>query len=282
MVILDLVTCLRGIWYDCVVIFYPENSIYVSPFILKQFQVKIVYVVHLDDFYWFEWNDSIFLRLKRWNMKFVDHFIVLSANQLRSFSVRFPGKVTLIPHGVWCDELPNERATPSPSIVIVGKNYRDYEFMNAVIARCHDILPEIVFDLVGVDGTKLQLESRGSNVRLHGRLSSQSYRALLRNCQCVFLPLTFATANNALLEGLSLGVPVLCSDVSGVRDYICDKSYLVHDVEEVVNFVLCRRLMSADEHIAEASKLLEHCKANFSWPIIRARVAAVVKMACAE
>ncbi|CAH2799507.1 MAG: hypothetical protein CBARDMAM_4066 [uncultured Caballeronia sp.] len=36
----------------------------------------------------------------------------------------------------------------------------------------------------------------------------------------MLLPLKFATANNALLKGLVAGVPVICSNTHGVREYL--------------------------------------------------------------
>jgi glycosyltransferase involved in cell wall biosynthesis len=277
MFLIDLVTCARALAYDCVIIFYPEQSIYVSPVLLRMTKVKVIYVVHLNDEYWFERDDSVFLRLKRWNMRFVDHFIVLSRTQLQSFGRRFPGKTTLVPHGVWCDRVPAQRATPSPSIVIVGDNYRDYEFMKAVITRFGKLFPEVRFDLVGVDRTKLQLDGTATNVTLHGRLSTELYRDLLSECLFVFLPITFATANNALLEGLSLGTPVVCSDVPGVRDYLMDKSYVVSNVEDVVQFYLRQSQKGASAHLSEAERLLEYCRRNFDWRVIRQRVIAVAE-----
>jgi glycosyltransferase involved in cell wall biosynthesis len=102
----------------------------------------------------------------------------------------------------------------------------------------------------------------------------------MSRCLFVFLPLTFATANNALLEGLSLGVPVVCSDVPGVKDYLSDKKYLVSDVQAVVDFFLRQRSFSAEERLSEAKGLQEYCRTNFGWPEIRDRVTAAAEAVC--
>ena len=48
----DLVTAFKGLRYDCVFVFYPEHSVYISPAVLRLAGVKVVYAVHIDEQYW--------------------------------------------------------------------------------------------------------------------------------------------------------------------------------------------------------------------------------------
>jgi glycosyltransferase involved in cell wall biosynthesis len=51
------------------------------------------------------------------------------------------------------------------------------------------------------------------------RLTDNEYFSLLSQCDYNFLPLTYATFNNALLEAQSLGIKSIIPNIDGVTDY---------------------------------------------------------------
>jgi glycosyltransferase involved in cell wall biosynthesis len=273
--LVDLVTCVRGLRYDWVFIFYPEQTVYVSPLILRLAGVKIAYAVHLDEDYWFADSPSLSRKRKRWLTRFVDRFIVISRAQLATFERRFPGKVSFVPHGVWCSDTIEPRAAP-PRIAVVGGNYRDYALMRAAILLFNDRFPTATFHLVGTDAWRMEFDETPPNTKVHGRLSSADYRAMLSGCTFMFLPLTYATANNALLEAFALGVPVVCNEVDGVMDYLPGDDYIVHDPEELAAFYQRRIDMTDDEAMQERRFIRDYCRTNFEWPVIHARVKALL------
>jgi hypothetical protein len=56
-----------------------------------------------------------------------------------------------------------------------------------------------------------------------------------------------------------------------------DKSYVVSNVEDVVQFYLRQSQKGASAHLSEAERLLEYCRRNFDWRVIRQRVIAVAE-----
>jgi len=149
------------------------------------------------------------------------------ANWLEGFVPGVPA--VPVPHGIdidyFCpgpqsidpDEIPG---VDRPfRLLAVGHWLRDYdlafETLDRLVARgfdieyrliCHSLdrpmLPPYVTHLKGLSDAELLQE--------------------YRDCDMVFLPLEAATANNALLEGMACGRPVVSTAVGGVPEYITD------------------------------------------------------------
>jgi glycosyltransferase involved in cell wall biosynthesis len=62
------------------------------------------------------------------------------------------------------------------------------------------------------------------NVRIHRDIDDESLRSLYQSADVLFLPLTNATANNCLMEGLASGLPVISSRLPSIMAYVDDDS----------------------------------------------------------
>ncbi len=273
--ITDVLTAVRGLRYDCVFIFYPEHSVYISPCILKCAGVNVIYAIHVDEDYWFGPTSSLIMKLKRWQTQFVSRFVVLSNVQAPPFERRFDGRVTFIPHGIWHRRKVSLSSRPSAKIAVVGDSYRDYALLIKT-AELFDIMhPKVEFHLVGVDKSKLSGGQAQRNIIVHARLSSEEYYRVLAESELVFLPLTYAAANNALLEGISLGIPVFCNDVEGATDYLPSVAYSVSGPEEIAAIYSRRMAMSEAERCAEQSELKKYSQENFDWSVVHRQIRAL-------
>lgn len=56
-------------------------------------------------------------------------------------------------------------------------------------------------------------------VTIHRFISNEQLLYLYNNSRLLFLPLKDSTANNSLLEALACGVPVVATDLPGIKDY---------------------------------------------------------------
>ena len=88
----------------------------------------------------------------------------------------------------------------------------------------------------------------------------------------MLLPLEFATANNALLEGLTAGLPVICSNVDGVREYLPQGDYVFNSIEELAAKFDYRLALPKADREEEARMLVAYVKDNYSWESIRKQV----------
>lgn len=274
-VLIDLFTIVRSIRYETVLLFYPEQTAYLSPLILRLMGKKVVYVVHLGEDYWMRHDCSVVGMLKRFNLRLVNKFITLTHQQKTVFDAIFPGRVTLIPHGSWCRGglICESNVSVAPAhIAVVGNPYRDYELLGKIVQEFDRRYPKVVFDLVGMKREKLSTVATLPNVHIHGRLSSEAYHNVINDALFILLPLHFATANNALLEGLSNGVPVLCSNVAGVREYLPQGEYVFSDVDDLARKYERRLDLSQPEREKEAQMLKAFASQHYSWEMIRERV----------
>jgi len=277
MVIAEVLTLLRARRYRVVFYVYPENSaLFFSAPILKLMGKQIVYALHLGEKYWNR-QGSIFFRIKKHNLKFVDHFVVLSSQQQRLYEQQFPGRVSLIPHGVWLEDSFTSLPLSPPRVCVVGDNFRDYDLLRRIIERFAVLFPQIHFDLIGMQYGKLGEVAHAASVTCHARLSKTEYAQVIKGATFMLLPLHFATANNALLEAQALGIPVLCNRVDGVTDYLPDDSYLFDDIEHLCSLVEARLTMDEKQRAAESAALIKHLEQNFSWPVVRTRVISLCR-----
>jgi glycosyltransferase involved in cell wall biosynthesis len=155
----------------------------------------------------------------------LDRVTVVAQTQADFFAQLLPtARVHTILHGVDCDFF-RPRTGPKPATdaftcITVGHYLRAFETVRNVAQQLVSE-PAIRFDVVssrdtGVEGV--------ANVRVHRGLSDDALRALYQRADALFLPLQDCTANNALLEGMACGLPVIATDLPAVRAYTPDEA----------------------------------------------------------
>jgi len=149
----------------------------------------------------------------------IDHVTVVSPTQLPFFHRLLPEeRVHLILHGVDSDFF-RPAAEPLAKLglrcLTVGHWLRDWDAIGAA-ARAFLDDPSVRFDLIGPAADGLHLLP---NMHVRRGLSDAALAEVYRNADVLLLPLLDATANNALLEGLASGLPVVAYDIPSVRAY---------------------------------------------------------------
>jgi glycosyltransferase involved in cell wall biosynthesis len=270
--LIDICTVLRAWRYEAVLIFYPEQTAYVSPLLLRLLGKKVIYALHLGPDYWLERNDSSFLKLKRYQLRFVSKFIVLSNQQQEVYERIFTQRVVMISHGAYVAPLQFQFPTIPRYISVIGDSYRDYGQLAKIILAFKDRHPEVEFQLIGMKYEKLNGAEKTATVFCHPRLNRDEYWSILRQSTMILLPLLFATANNALLEGLSAGVPVYCSNVHGVTEYLPSQEYVFDDAEDAILKYEQAASISRDELEKNALRFNQYVREHYSWDIIQKQV----------
>lgn len=258
--LLDIDTRLQRRNYDITHLFYGEMTM--IPYIPyhKDPKHKTVITLHVDVEE--HWCYKFFIK----NLRSFDGIIVLSTQQQEYYKNKHGIETTFIPHGFDTPEfnfkLPediNGNIINSECINLItsGKNYRDFETLIQIVDRFKTD-DRFVFHLVGTPANiKARLVSY-RNVQIYPRIENDEYYSLIKSCDYGFLPVTFATANNALLEAQAVGIKSILPRIPGILDYAAIDNIFYDNIENLINLI---------DHLSKSSistEIISHAQ-KFRW-----------------
>jgi glycosyltransferase involved in cell wall biosynthesis len=217
-------------------ILYGENNLGLFALPLIKGTSKLVVTAHQPFSWWLEQG----LDVKR-KFACVDALIVLSRSEKEHFeNLLGKKKVYYVPHGVdtefFCPDVKGaaelKRNRPVKRYLFVGQWLRSFETLFSVIEMSADKKSNVEFDLVVPDlsfrDSKLEEGIRRVSglpqVTRHQCLDDRSLRELYRKATLLLMPLEESTANNAILEAMASGLPIVTSATNGIMDYV-DRSF---------------------------------------------------------
>jgi glycosyltransferase involved in cell wall biosynthesis len=284
--LLDLLTLVRALRYDTVHYFYPESTAYLSPWILRLLGKRIVYTVHLAESQWLGPTRSTHHRIKQKSLRAAHAIVVLGSQQGEVFRQAFPHKdVRFVPHGFAFTgagappaELFEARTRGQRRLVVVGSNYRDIDMLEQIVAQRGS--RDVGIDVVGMDEEGRARLAQLPGVVCHSRLDADTYDKLLLESFALLLPLTFATANNALLEAYNAYLPAFLSRIDGVTDYAADGDRsLFSSADEFWSKYDALAALGPQELRDYCIALHTAAHDRFSWPEVRTQLAEVYRSA---
>jgi glycosyltransferase involved in cell wall biosynthesis len=155
--------------------------------------------------------------------------ILLSESQRSHFvDLLPPERIFCVPHGVDTEFFQPARALcEEPVVVAVGSYGRDYETFGKAVPLVWEKNPRVRFILIGTrQADEWHPPPRFDDPRVQylDGISDEELRSTYHAARIAVVPLTDATANNAVLEAMACGLPVVASDVGGIGEYLGEKA----------------------------------------------------------
>jgi glycosyltransferase involved in cell wall biosynthesis len=189
--------------------------------------------------------------------------VILMAPSQRGWAERHvaPERVHVILHGVDVDFF---RPAPAPAerarlrCITVGNWLRDWPVFAAVAGALPDV------DFLAVTGARAVPAL--PNVSVRTGLSDEALATLYREADIAFLPLTGSTANNAILEGMASGLPLVVSDLAAVRAYVPGDAGLLVEGSADRHVAAIRRLAADPSLRLTMGRAARRRAESLSWP----------------
>lgn len=173
----------------------------------------------------------------------VDGVILLAEVQRSFFASLAPSaKIYVAPHGIDTNFFHPVPAAPRQRMVVTaGGHTRDYVTFSKAIRRVWDVDPSIKFVAVSPNIGNLGEPFHLDGVECLTGISDDELRALYQSSRVAAFSFEWAIANNAVLEAMASGLPIVATDIGGVVEYVpADAGILFPsgDAEAMANGIL--------------------------------------------
>lgn len=194
--------------------------------------------------------------------------ILMSESQRAYFTSRgiASSKLHRILHGVDVDyftPLSNE-PPESFNVLAVGGTRRNFSLMREVASALKDER-QIHFTIIG-PADRHHHFSGLANVTCHHRVSDEALLYHFHRASCFLHLPEAATANNAMLEALACGAPVVSQRIGGVPEYVDDDCALLSDASDPAGVVAAIQKLAASRTLQQEMRFAARAHAlTLDW-----------------
>jgi glycosyltransferase involved in cell wall biosynthesis len=188
-------------------------------------------------------------------------------------------RVKFIHHGADTEFFKPDRSklrTP-PRILYGGVYLRNEPMLVRIVSKLSAQWPELCFDLLVPQHHRkspaLAPLLKHPAVTWHAGLNDEELRALYQRSYLMLLPMDHSGANTAVVEAVASGLPIVTTDVGGIRDYGGGTIFpLVNNNNDEAMIALIEQYLSQttwrDEIGNKCRQFAEH---TLAWPLVANR-----------
>lgn len=214
-----------------------------------------------------------------WHLRQLAAILCVGTNQVEYFS-RFLDrqKLHFTPLGVDVEyyQPPTSFDQRDPDLcIVIGENYRDFPTLRGVIELVSYLRPQTRFVCV-MPLKSFALVGTHPNLDLRAGISESELLSLYQTASLMVMPLHDATANNAVLESMACGLPMVISDVGAVRDYVSPGGAELlppYDARRMAEHILT--LLADSQRRAEMGEHARQQALKFAWPTVMEQLKTV-------
>ncbi len=215
--------------------------------------------------------------------KSVDVAIVVSRSQTSELQEWFGvDRVFYVPHGIDiqrfhpCDI---HGVGKTRRFLVVGTNFRDWVTTHRIMDECNARKLPVQFDVVTLRREFSHFDGC-ANTSLHEAISEEELITLYQRADALLCPVIEATANNAILEAMACGTPVISTAIGGIPDYVDSSAGWLFEPGEVSPIVdLIAGICQNGEPARSLRKGARLKALTYDWPQIRMRCSEIYNLA---
>lgn len=156
-------------------------------------------------------------------------------------------------------------------MIFSGRYLRDIETLAGVIKKISKVI-DIVFDIVYIKKEKVRQQClidimQLPNVNWYADISEHELLSLYQNADCSIVPLEDCTANNALLEAMACGLPIVATALPAISTYVDENMAILARKGNVDDLCDALVLLYNDERLRNRMSINARNKAvqHFDW-----------------